>query len=483
MPEAVGTGDRPLVVDLDGTLIAGDMFLEQCLLALKGGPAAWGGMAGAFTSGIASAKAWCADHTRIDPATLPFRAEVLDWLRGEHARGRRLILATAADRKVADAVATHLGLFDLVLASEDGRNLKGRAKAEAIRETLGDAAFDYLGDSTADRAVWSSAGRAHVVARGAADAQRLSDGVDVAHWIARPGAGAGTLLRAMRVHQWAKNALLFAPLFLSHSYTDPVAWSLALTAFLAMGLCASGTYFVNDLLDLANDRVHPTKRHRPLAAGLIAPREGIVWASGLIGAGLLIGLAAGGVAVFAALIAYIAITLSYSLYLKRVAIADVMLLALLYLFRIVLGSVATAIAISDWLAAFSIFFFTSLGFLKRLSDLPIETASSSDLRAGRGYAGRDAPLLTMLGVGAGYCSVIIMALYINDPEVLSLYARPELLWAVCFVILFWLSRLWLLAHRREVPDDPVIFAVRDPISHGCGVLCLVLIVLASRMVG
>lgn len=378
---------------------------------------------------------------------------------------------------MAADVAAHLGLFDEVLASDGARNLKGARKAEAIAEAVGDA-FDYIGDTAADRAIWARSGRAHVVAASPAHAARLSAGVPVERVFGGAGLSAGAALRALRVHQWSKNLLVFAALLLSHTYTEPDRILAAVVAFLCLGLCASGTYVWNDLLDLADDRRHPTKRARPLASGQLRIQDGIVLSLASVGLGLGIAGAVLGAPIVLALMAYIVLTVSYSTVLKRKLAADVIVLAALYLYRIYLGGMAIGVPVSDWLLAFSIFFFLSLGYAKRMTDLPPEVRGGTEPIAGRAYAPIDVPVITTLGAGAGLCSIIVMALYITDEAVRATYSAPQGLWLICLILLYWLNRMWILTFRGEVDRDPVSFAVRDRTSQICGLLVVAVVILS-----
>lgn len=471
-------GDPPLVVDLDDTLIQTDSFLEQALVLVKQRPRTIPRLVRGLAAGRARLKAIVMDESTVDAANMPYHIELVDFLRAENARGRRIILASAADKRVADAVADHLGIFETVLASTENNNLKGQAKADAIAHHLEGAEFDYVGDSLADRAIWAAAGRAHVVAADMQAAQKRAGSVPVARVFTRPGLTPKVMLRAMRIHQWAKNALIFVPLILSHTYDDPGRIFAACLAFLCLGLCASGTYLWNDLLDLPDDRAHPTKRNRPLASGRMTIRDGVVASFLLVGSSLILAGLFNGVALVGGLLVYILLTLAYSMIVKRKMVADVLLLAMLFLYRIMLGAIAIGVVVSDWLLAFSIFFFLSLGFAKRVADLPPEVRQSDTQIAGRAYRGTDAPILAVLGAGAGLSSIIIMALYITDAAVVQRYQTPQLLWVICLVLLYWLNRIWIMVYRGDLPHDPVVFALKDRNSRILGVLIIIMIVLA-----
>jgi 4-hydroxybenzoate polyprenyltransferase len=288
-----------------------------------------------------------------------------------------------------------------------------------------------------------------------------------------------TVLNALRVRQWVKNLLLFVPLLLAHAVGDPQAWLAAVLGFVAFSLCASAAYVVNDLVDREADRVHPTKRDRPFASGALPPLAGFVMAPSL----LLIAFAVAWLALPAlflvALATYVIVTLAYSFALKRMAIVDVLVLAGLYALRVLAGGAATDIPVSEWLLAFSMFFFLSLALLKRYAELRlIELAPGASL-AGRAYQADDLALLRTTGPSAGFISVLVLALYVTSPEVVVLYQRPALLWLVGAFLLYWVLRIWTRAHRGEMHDDPVLFAARDRASYVVAVLTGITLLAAS----
>lgn len=303
-----------------------------------------------------------------------------------------------------------------------------------------------------------------------------SGGVAVAR--ASFGGRASVLLRALRAHQWVKNLLVFVPLLMAHRVFDVGALRAAALAFAAWSLCASGVYLLNDLLDLAADRAHPTKRARPLAAGAISRRTVYFLAPALVLAGLAAAflLLPAGFGLMLAL--YLALTTIYSAWLKRLALVDVMVLAGLYTLRVLSGGYATGVPVSPWLLAFSMFLFLSLAFVKRYTELRANGGGAGFSR--RGYTRDDMELLKSFGAASGYLSVLVLALYINQSrEVTQLYRRPELLWLAGPCLLYWVTRVWLLAHRGELHEDPVVFTVRDPASYLVGALIAALIVAAS----
>jgi 4-hydroxybenzoate polyprenyltransferase/phosphoserine phosphatase len=452
----------PLCVDLDGTLTPVDTFHETLLSLVRTAPAALLSLPFWLRSGKARVKHEVAARVAFDAAYLPLNRPLLEWLTAERAHGRRLVLVTAADSSIANGVAARLGVFDEVIASDGGRNLSAEAKRAALVERFGERGFDYVGNERADEPVWRSARSAIVVggARQVLRARRIAE-VDRVF----PGATARPLvwIKAMRLHQWVKNTLIFLPALLAHRIFVPSILLESAAAFVAFGLCASSVYLINDLLDLAADRRHPRKCRRPFASGELSARHGLAAALLLLCGAAWLAAFVGGP--FAAVLAgYYVLTWTYSLRLKRAALVDVMTLAGLYTIRIMAGAAATAIPLSFWLLAFSVFIFLSLGFVKRYTELDDARRAGAADSHSRGYWAADLPLVMNLGIAAGYCTVVVMALYINSTDSQALYRHNKPLWLVCPLLLYWISRMWLLTTRGQMHDDPVVFALRDRLS-------------------
>ena len=457
--------DRPLCVDLDGTLLRTDSLHELCVQLLARRPLdvfqlpLW-----LARGGRAHLKAQLTARVSLDPALLPYRTEVVDAVRAEAAVGRETLLVTAADQAVADGIAAHVGAFSEVLGSDGSENLKGARKAEALAGRFGREGFEYIGDSPADLPVWEAAGSALLAAPSAPLERRVAARVPVR---AKYGAPAGPAengrawLRALRVHQWAKNALVLLPLLAAHRVLEPDLLALACLAFVSFCLVSSGVYVLNDLVDLDADRAHPTKRRRPFAAGTLPLWQGVVAGPTLVLAAFAVVAPVLPAAFLGVLALYVAANGVYSLSLKRVAVADVLLLAGLYVLRVVAGGVAVGVALSPWLLGFCLFFFLNLAFLKRYLELTRLQALAETSAAGRGYRTTDLDLLRSLGPSAGYLAVAVLALYIQSQAVTELYGRPWALWLAAPLVIYWITRAWLLAHRGEMDDDPVLFAIRD----------------------
>ena len=463
----------PLVVDLDGTLLRSDLLLESSLAFVRArplralAPLAW------LAGGKAALKRRLAEAADVDVAALPYDQRVLALIARERALGRRIVLATASDRRYAEQVAAHLGLFDEVLASGDGVNLSAGRKRDALLQRYGHQGYDYAGNSSDDLPVWAAARHAHVVGAGAALERRARAQGNVASVLpgATPGARLRALLKALRVHQWAKNLLILLPLLAAHVADQPPRLLAALLAFVCFSLCASSVYLLNDLLDVADDRHHKSKRQRPFAAGSLSLLAGVALAPLLLAAafGLALWLLPWKFA--AVLLGYYALTLAYTLYLKRVMAVDAIALAALYTARLIAGAAAFAVPLTFWMLAFSMFMFLSLALVKRYAELREARSRGDDGKArGRGYFPGDLEMIASLGAASGYLAVLVLALYTQDRATVALYRQPQLIWLACPLLLLWTTRIWMLTHRGLMHDDPVVFALKDRASLLIGLL-------------
>jgi 4-hydroxybenzoate polyprenyltransferase len=377
---------------------------------------------------------------------------------------------TASDQALAEAIADHLGIFNEVHGSDGTLNLKGEKKGKFLEERFGKNGFAYMGDAAADLPVWQRAEKAITVNAPASlrrEAERVCETVEHLTTAARPFK---PYVKALRPHQWLKNTLVFLPMLAAHQLDGPT-FLLSALAFICFSLVASSVYVVNDLLDLAADRAHPRKRNRPFASGSIPTSHGAWMTTGLAFLGAILAVFVGGDFVLV-MAGYYILTTAYSLYLKRRIIIDICVLAGLYTARIVAGGVATDIPISVWLLAFSTFFFLSLAAVKRQAEL-IDSAKRGNLRAiGRGYHVDYIPIISMIAISAGYVSVLVMTLYVSSPNVLELYANPKALWGVCAVLLYWITRTVMVAHRGCMHDDPTVYAAKDRVSQICLLIIL-----------
>ncbi len=460
----------PLVVDLDGSLLRSDLLAETALAFAKQHPLRAFSMLGWLMQGKLILKRNLATQSAIDVAQLPYDERVLALIKAERAKGRSIILATASDQRLAERVAAHLGLFDEVLGS-DQVNLAGQQKRDALVKSFGEAGFDYLGNANADLEVWAAAKQALVVNASPAVLRKARLQGNVQAVIDADSGGFRTWLKAMRLHQWVKNFLIFVPLVAAHRVQELPLLIAAATAFVCFGLCASSVYLLNDLIDLADDRHHPRKRLRPFAAGQLSLLSGVWMVPILLMLAFALALWRLPLVFAIGLASYYLLTLAYSLVLKRIMVIDVATLAGLYTLRIIVGGVALAIPLSFWLLAFSVFMFLSLALVKRYAELFQNRARGETGKArGRGYYPDDLPMIGALGAAAGYIAVMVLALYINEAHTKTLYHQPIVIWLACPLLLVWISRVWMLAHRGEMNEDPVVFAVRDQVSLLIGAL-------------
>lgn len=470
----------PLVVDCDGTLLRTDLLYESIFILLKQAPWVCLMLPIWLINGKAQLKEKIAQYVTIDAKTLPYNEQVLAYIAEAKAQRRPIILATASHRKFANLIASNLGIFDKVLATEGQINLSGRNKADYLSSEFGKYGFEYAGNSCTDIPVWESACSAILVD---APYKVFKDASRICTVRARLDSSKPQLshyVKALRLHQWVKNILVYLPLLAAHKFFDFELLARGTIAFLAFSLCASSVYVLNDLLDLPSDRAHPRKRNRPFASGNIPLIHGIFLVPILLASS--IWLAQQLPTEFSVILAaYYIITLTYSVSLKNRVVFDVIALSILYTFRIISGAAATSISPSFWLLAFSMFLFLSLSMVKRYSELLVALKQDKRFLAGRGYRADDLPLLLSVGTSSGLLAILVLALYINSSDVGRLYAYPHLLWLVLPILLFWILRVWMKTHRGEMHDDPVVFAAEDRLSQIC--IALAIAVVASATVG
>ncbi len=466
---------QTICVDLDGTLIATDLLWESVLELTRTRPLLLLLLPFWLLRGRSYLKERLADVVFISPQKLPYRKDVLRVIGEVRQMGaQRVVLATASHERLANAVAGHLGIFDEILATGGVRNLKGRAKAEAITRRFGSDVL-YIGDSAADLPVWAAA-RQGIVVGSKALARRAAAVTDVREVVEVESAGWRAYWDSLRPHHWSKNGLLLLPLVLAHRW-DAHAWALTLFGALLFSLAASGIYIVNDLLDLPSDREHPWKCRRPFASGRLSIAAGMALAPGLLVCGIGLGWLLLGYPFALAVACYCSLSLAYSLALKRKPLADVFVLTSFYGMRIVTGALITQTLLSGWFLIFSMFFFFSLALAKRFSELMHAGALVNSGNSGRGYRAEDSPLLSTMGVSSAFASVIVFSLYTRSPEVSRLYPHPQPLLLIAPLLLYWLVRVWLQAGRGELKEDPVTLAMRDPMSYIVGLACVLCILI------
>lgn len=470
---------RTIVIDLDGTLVQSDMLVENLFLFIRHYPLRMLHLFVWLWGGKAHFKRMLANAVLPEVGDLPYNRGLLAWLEEQRHTGARLVLATASDYRIAQKVADHLGFFDDVLGTQE-TNLSSHRKQKALIDRFGAGGYEYVGNSRADFAVWQSASRIHVanpdrgvlkIAQGLGEMGEVFDN--------RPPY-LRVLVKALRLHQWVKNTLIFVPLLAAHRFLElSLLWN-GLLAFVAFGACASSVYLLNDLLDLPDDRNHPTKRYRPLAAGTLPVLHALVLFPALLLCAFALALWLLPALFSWVLAGYYLLTLSYSLSLKRIVMLDVVILAMLYTVRVIAGAAAMELVATFWILAFCTFIFLSLAFVKRYTELRVARKKGKRGKpSGRGYYPADFELLASLGGASGYLSVLVLALYINEAASSTLYPKPEWMWAACPLLLFWLSRIWLLAHRGQMHDDPIVFALQDNISRWTGGAFLIVFALAA----
>lgn len=454
-------GESPLCVDLDGTLIRSDLFIESLFAALRADFSFIFRLPFILARGRAALKAELAERSVIDSSRLPYNDTVLSFIREQRKLGRQVVLASASHRRLVESVASHLGLFDAVEATEGDINLKAERKAERLVARFGDKGFDYIGDCAADIPVWAHARRKLVVGNRWPASEW--DGSDPPIHLATVSPKLRDIVDQMRIYQWVKNLLVFTVPIATLAFADIDIWIRASLAFLAFGFCASGVYVLNDLLDLQADRADRRKRQRPFASGRLPLALGVNLVPLLLLAAAIVAALLPPLFSFV-LATYFVTTCAYSFWLKRKMLVDVFALASLYTLRLMAGAAAVSIFPSYWLLAFSMLLFLSLAMVKRYAELVESQVHDRELTPGRFYRESDLDVLASLGCSSAFAAVLVLAFYINSAEVMPAYRIPEAMWLLCPLLLYWLSRLWIMSRRGWVDDDPILFAFRDNVS-------------------
>jgi 4-hydroxybenzoate polyprenyltransferase len=467
----------PLAVDLDGTVILTDSLIESILILFKCNPLYIFAMLAWLLRGVAHMKKQIARRVAMDVSSLPYHMGLLFYLRSQHQEENRpLILATGADENIARQVADYLHIFDRVLASDGKTNLSGARKRDRLVKEFGVGGFDYVGNSIKDLTVWRAARRALVVGSPGSIQNAFGQLSNVDRTFECDQADWRTYLRSLRIYQWLKNVLIFVPLVAAHRFNEITLLVLTCLAFVSFGLCASSVYVLNDLLDLADDRRHPTKRYRPFASGVLPLAVGLWMIPIFIGLSTAIGLILPRT-FLTVLGMYYAITMAYSFWLKQLIVLDVIVLAALFTIRMLAGSAAAAIWPSPWLLALSMFLFTSLALVKRYAELVIMRMEHGQNARARSYVVSDAELLSAIGVASGIVAVLVLVLYITTGPAQLYYGRHQAIWLVCPILLFWICYIWIIAHRGAMLDDPLVFALRDRTSRfALGAMAILMIV-------
>jgi 4-hydroxybenzoate polyprenyltransferase/phosphoserine phosphatase len=450
--------DVPLVVDLDGTLIRTDLLVESAFAHLGENPLRILSLFTMLMRRKAALKAGIAAETPIDAVHLPYDERLLALIEKARREGRKIYIASASNERYVSAIAKHVGA-DGFFASSETENLSSHNKASRLVEVFGEMGFDYAGNARADLPVWAICRKGWAVHPAAAVRRALAaSGADVAI-VESSGGVAKAWIKLLRVHQWIKNALVFVPLLTAHKF-EIAAFVAAIGAFFAFSFAASAVYLLNDLVDLEADRKHPSKKRRPLAAGTLPVQAALpvivllvlmAFATALMVAPLFAGV----------LLAYLALTTAYTFFLKRKMLVDIVALALLYTIRVIGGAAAISVPVSEWLLAFSMFIFTSLALMKRYVELAARVDADLPDPSNRNYRNSELDIVATLAAAAGFNAVTVFALYISSDTVRQLYHHPNALWLVCPILMYWLARALIMAHRRLIDDDPIVFALKD----------------------
>jgi len=468
----------PLVVDLDGTLVRTDMFLESVLKTQKMSWKRLIELLSAMVNGRAAVKEFFAKGFEFDPSKLPFRKVVLSLIESRRLAGDPIILATAAAGRIANKISSETGLFDSSLSSTSTSNLSGIKKADALIKLYGYKGFDYVGDSSKDLPVWQASRKSYLVG-GSLSTKRAFLRIDTGEELqeSRDVPRLIMWLRSLRIHQWVKNSLVFVPAIAAQRIFEAEVPLQLIIGFLVFGLLASGVYLINDILDIQNDRGHATKKLRAIANGDISISRATTVALVLICfAGLLSTALPWSFSL--AVLVYFGLTTSYSVWLKKFLVVDVVALSALYSLRLVAGGAAVSIPVSSWLLAVSFFLFLSLSFVKRSSELT-QSGQNGVLSSGRAYLIHDLPIVNALGVSSGLISAVVFALYVDSQTANNLYESSFVLWGALPVLVFWISWIWMQAGRGKVNEDPIAFALRDRVSLSSGALIFLIFIVAQ----
>lgn len=476
MPQIVeiNARDIPLCVDLDGTLVNTDTLVESAVLLAKSNPLYIFAMLFWLLWGKANLKDQIASRTTLDVTTLPYNQPLLDWLHEQRGARRKIVLVTAANHRIANAIGDHLKIFSQVFASTARRNLGSATKRDELDQVFGKGGYDYVGNSRDDLKVWKNCRKAILVNVGPSLAVRAAASAEIEASFPKSHNPLWELIRAMRPYQWSKNLLVFVSILTAHKYTDFQLLILTTISFVSFCLCSSSVYLINDLLDLQADRRHSEKYSRPFASGRAPVMLGLVAMPLLLAASTALAWIVGE-QFFIALLFYFCVTLVYSFYFKRVVLLDVLVLAILYTLRIIAGAAVASAMPSFWLVAFSMFIFTSLAMAKRYAELKAMELDSRSWAGGRGYHVSDITIVAQLGSASGYIATLVLALYIDSPDMMAIYHNQRIMWLLCPLLMYWIGRIWLIASRGELHQDPVVFATRDRVSYavfGLGLLTI-----------
>ena len=463
----------PLCVDLDGTLVRADTTWEMLVAYLLDSPLGIIRVVRWARKGLGHVKVELWKNCPIDVEALPYDEHIRSWIEAE-GKTRQVFLVSGAAQELVDEVVRRNPVFREGIGSTRERNLTASAKADALTVRFGHGGFDYAGNSVCDIPVWRAARRAYGANVNSAVARQASSaGFDI-HVISSRRSPYMGLVTALRISQWTKNLLCIVPIIASHNWASIHAWESMARVFSALCLASSAIYIGNDLRDIQNDRKHPAKRHRPLANGTLSVTLALLTAA-MLTAGWIGMLSSFNGLTQALLATQLAASVFYTLRIKQVMVLDIIWLGLLYCNRIVIGAVALGLTPTAWLLGFALFFFVGIACVKRFRELSIAVLASHSSLPGRGYLSEDRGMIGQMGYSSSLMSVLVLALYIAQPEIRSLYPSPHFLWILCIILFYWVTRLWIKANRGEITDDPLDFVLRDAATYYCGGFCLALV--------
>ena len=469
--------EKCLFVDLDGTLIKSDLLFECLVPIIKNYFYALFLAPFWLLKGKAYLKDKFSDLVSINPEILPYNNNVLEYIRKEKENGSKIILATASNIKLAKSISDYLGIFDDVIASSKEENLKGKNKLNKIKLYIENnntnKEFSYIGDSEADVKIFNETNIPIVVGNKNVFNKIKSKNDKTSFVDGENDFSLKKFFKMIRTYQWVKNFLIFLPLILAHKFLDVNLLLKALVAFFSFSFLASSVYIINDIMDVESDRIHPSKKNRPIASGAVKISSALKVAFILMPLSFIISIFLGKEFLFV-LLTYFITTSCYSFYLKKIMLVDILILSLLYTVRIFAGGVALNIYLSPWLFMFSMFFFFSLACAKRYSELYAVRNNLQDEIKGRGYQAQDLEQIQIFGSSSGYIAILIFALYIQSDISMKLYKTPSFFWALCPIMLYWISRVWLLSHRGQMTQDPIIFALKDKVSYVVLILSIII---------
>ena len=452
-----------LFVDLDKTLIKSDFLLESFVRYFSQNifaPILCFGVL--ITKGKVGLKKFLSNKSQISIENLPYDQQVLDaiyqWK--ENCPQEKVILISATDQNIIEQIACHLKCFDAWYGTEN-ENLKSEIKLKKIKDLTGDASFSYIGDSFADLVIWERAKKCYLVNPTKSlvkSVTKINDSIEII--VSKKSNLFSEIIKTIRVHQWVKNLLIFIPTILSLQPFVDLLGDLV-SGFFAFSFIASAFYILNDLFDIENDRVHHSKKNRAFASGSLSINQGFFIFILLIAVAILISISLPQ-AFQLLLLLYAVATFTYSKYLKKLVIFDILTLSALYLLRVITGGALVELTISNWLLTFSVFFFLFLASVKRWVELD---KLNAEVVTGRGYQISDKSFIANLSYFSGLISILVICLYIESQQALTLYNQSKILWLTPIILLYWVLETLFKVERGQIDEDPVKYALKSKTSY------------------